>query len=190
MDVWRKKYPLCIYIRDYASVRTRLPDHENKLSSVFFALLLTEITNRTAFLTEIGEEEWNHLILGWNVLSQLKIRNRVLGYWQLPICTPDYLLISSKTKNFNEKKQSVLNGNTVTEKFLLEDFFNQIFEWCLGKQSWRILENKDLSSQVRTDRHFTISSSLSSLSLFYFLVLLFSLSPSFLSLFPILLSLT
>lgn len=175
MDVWRKKYPLCIYIRDYASVRTRLPDHENKLSSVFFALLLTEITNRTAFLIEIGEEEWNHLILGWNVLSQLKIRNRVLGYWQLPICTPDYLLISSKNQNFNGKKQSVLNGNTVTEKFLLEDFFNQIFEWCLGKQSWRILENKDLSSQVRTDRHFTISSSLSSLSLFYFLVLLFSL---------------
>lgn len=53
---------------------------------------------------------------------------RILGYWQLPICTPNYLLISSKNKNFNQKKQSVLNGNTVTEKFLLEAFFNQISE--------------------------------------------------------------
>lgn len=62
---------------------------------------------------------------------------RALGYRQLPICTPGYLLSSSINKNFNQKKQSVLNSKTVTEKFLLEALFNQISEWCLGKRSWR-----------------------------------------------------
>jgi len=51
---------------------------------------------------------------------------RTLGYRQLPICTPGYLLSSSINKNFNQKKQSVLNGNTVTEKLLLEALFSQI----------------------------------------------------------------
>lgn len=53
---------------------------------------------------------------------------RALGYCQLPTSTPGYLLSSSINKNFNQKKQSVLNDNTVTDKFLLEGLFNQISE--------------------------------------------------------------
>lgn len=115
---------------------------------------------------------------------------RALGYWQLPICTPGYLLSSSINKNFNQKKQSVLNGNTVTEKCLLEAFFNQISEWCLGKGSWS--RRTELSSQVRTDRHFIFFSSWFFFFFFIlFLIYLFSfsffvlvclfVSPSFLS---------
>lgn len=71
---------------------------------------------------------------------------RALGYWQLHICTPGYLLSSSINKNFNHKKLPVLNGNTVTENFLLEAFFNQIFEWCLRKDPEGKLKNKAIIS--------------------------------------------
>lgn len=141
--LWWRKYPLCVCIRDCALARARLCGHENKLDT-FFCVASGTYNQRITFLIETGEE-WNSLILEY---SQ-QVEQGALGYWQLPICTPGYVLSSSINKNFNEKKPSVLSCNTVTEKFLLEGLFNQISEWWLRKGSWR--ESEEQSYHLRSE---------------------------------------